>query len=222
MPARIRVAVVDDHPLYRQGIIHTFAASDRFEVVGEGGTAAEAVALAAEVGPDLLLLDLVLPGGGLEAAESIRATNDQIKIVVLSVIQEMPSVVRAFRIGVNGYLLKGIGGAELIRTAEAVVLGEPCVAPALMGGLLGHLSGKGGNHAPDSDSVGFAGREEQILALLAQGMSNKEIAFKLNIGEKTAKYYLTNIMKKIHARNRVEVALFASRRSPGVATERGW
>jgi DNA-binding NarL/FixJ family response regulator len=207
------VAVVDDHPLYRRGVMHAFQCSDRFEVVGEGTSAGEAMALVAEHSPDLLLLDVQLPGGGLEAATSILAAKGRTKIVILSVVDDMKVVVRAFRLGVNGYLLKGVSGADLIRTAEAVVAGEPCVAPQLMGQLLDHLSGRATLDASGREPVGFAGREEQILALLTQGMSNKEIAYRLNICEKTAKYYLTNIMKKINAKNRVEVALYASRRS---------
>ena len=211
--------VVDDHPLYREGVVHAFRSSDRFEVVGEGGTAADAVRLVADNDPDLLLLDLQLPGGGLEAAESVLTAHGRTKVVVLSVVEDMKWVVRAFRVGVSGYLLKGVSGSDLLRSAEGVVAGEYCVAPQLMGNLLDHLSGRASPPGPEQEAIGFAGREEQILALLAQGMSNKEIAYKLSICEKTAKYYLTNIMKKLHTRNRVEVALYASRRSFKGVTE---
>lgn len=212
MQSRIRVAVVDDHPLYRHGVVQAFQSSDRFEVLGEGATAGDAIGLVAREAPDLLLLDLQLPGGGLEAAEAILAVPGRTKIVILSVVEDMARVVQAFRIGVSGYLLKGISASELIRSAQAAVAGEPCVAPQLLGSLLDHLSGRATLH-DERRPVKFAAREEQILGLLAQGMSNKEIAYKLSICEKTAKYYLTNIMKKLHAKNRVEVALYAAQRS---------
>ena len=205
--------VVDDHPLYRRGVAHAFQSSDRFELAGEGETAAAAIALVAEHDPDLLFLDLQLPGGGLEAAGTILAAKGRTRIVVLSIVDDIKVVVRAFQLGVSGYLLKCVSGADLIRTAEAVFGGEQCVAPQLMGQLLDHLSGRAQLTRPEREQVGFAGREEQILALLTEGMSNKEIAYRLNICEKTAKYYLTNIMKKLNAKNRVEVALYASRHS---------
>ena len=210
--SRISVAVVDDHPLYRQGVVQSFRSSDRFDVLGEGATASDAISLVAANEPDLLLLDLQLPGGGLEAAETILAARGSTRIVVLSVVEDVRWVVRAFRIGVSGYLLKGISGSELLKSAEAAAAGEPCVAPQLLGCLLDQLSGKA-LPANDRNQIGFAVREEQILGLLAQGMSNKEIAYKLSICEKTAKYYLTNIMKKLHVKNRVEVALYAAQRS---------
>jgi DNA-binding NarL/FixJ family response regulator len=206
------VAVVDDHPLYRQGVVHSFESSDKFVVLGEGASSSDAVGLVAEHEPDLLLLDLHLPGGGLEAAEVILAAPGTTKVVVLSAVEDIKCVVQAFRIGVSGYLLKGVSGSELIRSAEAAAAGEPCVAPQLLGHLLGHVSGRTLPH-DDGQPIGFAAREEQILALLAKGMSNKEIAYKLGICENTAKCYLTNIMKKLRAKNRVEVAVFAAQRS---------
>jgi two-component system nitrate/nitrite response regulator NarL len=212
MVSRISVAVVDDHPLYRQGVVQSFQSNERFEVAGEGATASDAIDLVTDCEPDLLFLDLHLPGGGLEAAETILAASGTTKIVVLSVVEDIKCVVQAFRIGVSGYLLKGISGSELIRSAESAAAGEPCVAPQLLGQLLDHLSGKTLPH-DEAKAIGFAAREEQILALLAQGMSNKEIAYKLSICEKTAKYYLTNIMKKLNAKNRVEVALYAAQRT---------
>lgn len=212
MQSRIGVAVVDDHPLYRHGVVQCFQSSDRFEVVGEGATATDAVGLVAKTQPDLLLLDLQLPGGGMEAAAAILAAPGRTKVVILSVVEDIRRVMEAFRIGASGYLLKGISGSDLIKSVEAAVAGEPCVAPQLLGHLLDHLSGRTPPR-DDRGSIGFAAREEQILALLANGMSNKEIAYKLGICEKTAKYYLTNIMKKLQAKNRVEVALYAAKRS---------
>lgn len=212
MQSNVNVLVVDDHPLYRQGVVHCFKSSGNFDVVGEGACAKDAIELVADRKPDILLLDLHLPGGGLEAAEAILAVPGGPKIIILSFDDNIDCVIRAFRMGVSGYLLKGVGGCELIKFVEAAVAGEHCVAPQLLGRLLDHLSGK---RSPLDERVlvRFGAREEQILTLLSHGMSNKEIAFKLSICEKTTKYYLTNIMKKLNAKNRVEVALFASQRS---------
>lgn len=212
MRAKISVTVVDDHPLYREGVVHTFQSSDRFEVLGEGACASDAVRLVADHTPDLLFLDLHLPGGGVEAAETILAKPVRTRVVILSVVEDIGCVVRVFRAGAYGYLLKGISGSDLIKNAEAAMAGEHCVAPQLMGHLLDQLSGRVLTQNK-SAQIAFAVREEQILALLAKGMSNKEIAYSLNICEKTAKYYLTNIMKKLHAKNRVEVALYAVQKS---------
>ena len=104
--------------------------------------------------PDLLLLDLQLPGGGLEAAESVLTAHGRTKVVVLSVVEDMKCVVRAFRVGVSGYLLKGVSGADLLRSAEAVVAGESCVAPQLMGNLLDHLSGRASPPGPEQEASG--------------------------------------------------------------------
>lgn len=213
MQPKIRIVVVDDHPLYRQGVVQSLQNSDRFEVLDEGATAADAIRLVAQHAPDLLLLDLHLPGGGLEAARAIRATQSRTRIVVLSVVEDMNCVAQAFQIGVSGYLLKGISGSELVRTVEAAAAGELCVAPVLLGHLLSHLSGSASVQS-EGKQIRFAVREEQILELLAQGKSNKEIAFQVGISEKTVKYYLTNIMKKLHVRNRVEVAIFVAQRTP--------
>ncbi|MBL4919379.1 response regulator [Szabonella alba] len=218
MQPKTTIVVVDDHPLYRLGVVQALQKSERFEVLGEGATAMDAARLVAAHKPDLLLLDLHLPGGGLEAVRAIRATPCETRIVVLSVEEDIKFVAQAFQIGVSGYLLKGISGSELIRTIEAAAAGEHCVAPTLLGHLLGHLSGAAATHAVDKQ-IRFAVREEQILGLLARGMSNKEIAFQAGISEKTAKYYLTNIMKKLHVRNRVEVALYAAQRTTDTAPD---
>lgn len=214
MQSKIGVAVVDDHPLYRQGVVHVLQNSGRFEVLGEGASASDAIRLVADTTPDLLFLDLHLPGGGIEAAETILAKPVATRIVVLSVVEDIGCVVRAFRAGVHGYLLKGISASDLIKGSEAAAAGEHCVAPQLMGHLLDQLSGRALT-LNEPARIAFAVREEQILALLAKGMSNKEIAYNLNICEKTAKYYLTNIMKKLHAKNRVEVALYAAQKTHG-------
>lgn len=209
MQSKISVAVVDDDPLYRQGVVHAFQSSNRFEVLGEGTSASDAIRLVDDHTPDLLFLDLRLPSG-VEAAETILAGPVMTKIVVLSVVEDIECVVRAFRAGVHGYLLKGISASDLIKSAEAAAVGEHCVAPQLIGNLLDQLLGRSSALSLPA-RVGFAVREKQVLILLAKGMSNKEIAYNMNICEKTAKYYLTNIMKKLHAKNRVEVALYAAK-----------
>lgn len=215
MLPRNTVAVVDDHPLYRQGVAQAFRQSRKFEVVGEGGTAQDAVAIANDTRPNILVLDIQLPGGGLDAAGTILARHAATRIILLTVVEDMSCVTQAFRMGVSGYLLKGVGVSELLRSAEAVLAGERCVAPQLMGHLLDQMSGRT-RHVDRQDQLSFSNREEQILALLAEGKSNKEIAFRLTICEKTAKFYLTGIMRKLGARNRVEVALYASRREQGM------
>ena len=213
MLAKLSIAVVDDHPLFRSGVVSVLNGSNRFSVVGEGASANDAISLVAATAPDLLLVDLQLPGGGLEAAEAIVA-NSPTKIMVLTVVNHVEAVERALRIGVCGYLVKGISANELISAAEAVARGERYVSPECVSQLLNRLSKSPSNQwSDDAAVVQFAPREEDILALLSQGMTNKQIAFRLSVAEKTVKCYLTHIMRKIVAKNRVEVALFAARRT---------
>jgi len=204
----IRVAVFDDHPLYRQGVVAAISSQDRMQVIAEGSTAEEAVAACVGELPDIVILDVRMPGTGFAAATQIGQECPATKIVMLTVSEDDEDVLGAFRVGARAYVLKGVAGEELIGILESVHRGEVYVPQSLasrvladMGsattgraeGLLGHLSD----------------RERQILERVASGDSNKEIAYDLKISEKTVKHYMTNILQKLHARNRVEAALMA-------------
>ncbi|MEQ1649167.1 MAG: response regulator transcription factor, partial [Hyphomicrobiaceae bacterium] len=209
----IRVAVVDDHPMMREGIAQTFRREADIEVVGQGGSADDAVRLAEDFLPDVMLVDINMPGGGLEALKRIAVTCPAVAVLVISVRDDQQTVSAALKIGARGYVLKGVAGDELVRIVRAVTRGEAYVTPTLAARLLAEA---GGGSASDADKLtGLTVREEQILALVAQGKSNKQIAGDLDLSEKTVKHYMTNLMQKLQVRNRVEAALMARRAQGG-------
>lgn len=212
MDARIRVAVVDDHPLFRDGVVNTLNASEEFVVVAQAASADDAIRLVAELEPDVLLLDMKLPGGGIEALNAITSGASGTKVMMLTIVDDDQIVASAFRKGARGYLLKGAGGNELKEAVRLVARGESYVSPQLVTKLLGMMSGKRQNGSLES-SVEFSEREEQVLTFLSHGLSNKQIAYRMSLSEKTVKYYITHILKKLRVRNRVEAALYASQRT---------
>lgn len=214
MNTKIGVAVIDDHPLFREGVVHTLSASEEFVVVGQGASADDAIRLAAEVAPDVMLLDMKLPGGGLEALNAIASGRSGAKVVMLTIVDDEEVMARAFKTGARGYVLKGAGGNEVKEAVRLVARGEPYVSPQLVPKLLDMMSGiRSGQSSSFESSVEFTEREEQILTFLSHGLSNKQIAFRMSLSEKTVKYYITHVLKKLRVRNRVEAALYASHRS---------
>tara|TARA_R110002020_G_scaffold364263_4_gene576644 strand:- start:31518 stop:32153 length:636 start_codon:yes stop_codon:yes gene_type:complete len=207
MSPQLNVVVVDDHPLYREGVVHTLT-SNGIDVMGEGGSADDAIRLTLAHKPDVILIDMNMPGGGLSALTSIIDGDARSHVLPLTIVDDEASVSGALRAGARGYILKGIGGRELVNAVETVARGDIYIAPQLVSRLICsqfHDDAK-------EDEVELSGREEQVLGLLARGLSNKEIAFRLKLSEKTVKYYLTHVLRKLHVRNRVEAALYASQR----------
>lgn len=211
MSERIQIAIVDDHPLFRDGVIKTLQAEPDVEIVGQGTTAAEAVRLASDLLPDIILLDITIPGGGLSAAQSIAATAPVTRIVMLTASAAEEDVLTALKAGARGYILKGVSGDELIKIVRDVYAGEAYVTPALAASLLSEMRDKPLGQKPESSPLDeLTEREKQILEGVAAGLSNKEIAQQLYLSEKTIKHYMTNILQKLQVRNRVEAALLAS------------
>ena len=208
----IRVALADDHPLFREGVAKTIADQADFVVVGQGANADEAVSLARDLMPDLILLDISMPGSGIEAARQIALACPVVKIVMLTVSEQDDDVMKALKAGARGYALKGIGGEELADILRTVYRGDSYVSPGLAARLLVEMQQPSrAATAPDPLSE-LTAREEQILKLVARGLSNKEVGHKLNVQEKTVKHYMTNILQKLQVRNRVEATLIAHQR----------
>jgi DNA-binding NarL/FixJ family response regulator len=207
MADRLRVGIVDDHPLFREGPAHTLRSSRALHIVGEGATAEDAVRLAKEKVPDILLLDVSMPGGGIEATRSIMRASSIVKVIMLTVSESEDDVAQALEAGAKGYVLKGTSGPELIETMFAVSRGDSYVTPALAARLLMHASRQepGSSRAPVLPEL--TAREAQILAQVARGLTNKEIARALSLSEKTVKHHMTNVMQKLQVRNRVEAAM---------------
>jgi len=211
----IRVAIFDDHPIMRDGLVYTFSREGDFEVVGLGGTGAEAIQIAEMLLPDLILLDINMPGDGVQAARTISATCPAVRIIMLTAHDGEQHVVEALRGGASGYVVKGISSEELVKTARAVHRGEAYVSPALAARLLGMRGREAARARPAEALVELTVREEQILRHVCAGQSNREIGELIGLTEKTVKHYMTNILQKLHARNRVEAALIARQRLGG-------
>jgi two-component system, NarL family, nitrate/nitrite response regulator NarL len=209
--SQIRVVVVDDHPMFRGGVVQTLKTCDMFEVVGEGATAKEAIQLAKDISPDLMLLDITLPGCGLQAAAAIAQLYPAVQIVMLTASEAEENVNAALETGAKGYILKGTSGPELIRIAQAVCSGDSYVTPTLAVKLLAQLRHK--KQKQDDEGISeLTSREEEVLDHVSRGLTNKEIARELALSEKTVKHYMTIIMQKLQVRNRVEAVLHGRRR----------
>lgn len=214
MPNKVRIVLADDHPLFREGVSRTLSAVPDFEVVGECATADAAVDVVCDLLPDIVLLDVSMPGGGLRAAEHISRTCPVVKILMLTVSEDENDVLAALESGARGYVLKGIGGDKLVEVVRTVNDGESYISPSLATRLLIELKNRSASDMPPDPFSELTVREEQILKWVAHGLSNKEIAAKLKLSEKTIKHYMTNILQKLQVRNRVEAALKARDRFP--------
>jgi two-component system, NarL family, nitrate/nitrite response regulator NarL len=210
MTEAIRIAVIDDHPMFREGAMQIFASTDDIRVIAEGATAADALKVAEELRPDIMLLDLGLPGGGLEAAAIIAGTFPSVRAVMLSASESEFDVAAALTVGARGYILKGSSGSEVVKTVRAIFNGESYVAPSLAARLPGQLRRRW--EACAHECAGdLIGREEAVLCLVSIGMTNKEIAHRLHLTERSVKHHMTSIMRKSNVRNRVEAMLMFRR-----------
>jgi two-component system, NarL family, nitrate/nitrite response regulator NarL len=210
MNAPISIVVVDDHPLLREGVSSTLAAVAEFEVVAQGESYHDAVSIAHEQMPDIILLDISMPGGGVEAAQEIHQALPSIKLVMLTASEDEQDVMSALQAGANAYILKGIGGNELIDIVRRVSTGETFITPSLASSILLHSY----NQKPEREHSlidKLNERESSILKALERGLTNKEIAEELCLSEKTIKHYMTNILQKLQVKNRVEAALLAQK-----------
>ncbi len=208
----MRILVVDDHPLFREGVVRTLAEDPEMHVIGEADTAAGALEKARGMLPDLVLLDLRLPdGSGLSVLDALQRECPYSKVIVLTAVEDDDDVLQALRQGARGYLVKGISGPELKRVVRAIAAGETYVSPGIAGRLLKELTFAEGR--PTATGIAeLTDRETAILELVADGLTNREIADRLFLSEKTVKHYMTNILQKLQVRSRVEAALLAARR----------
>ena len=191
---RIRVLVADDHPVVRAGLTGMLAAEPDLQVVGEAGSGDEAVALAGRLRPDVVLMDLRMPGGdGVSATTRIRAARPEVKIMVLTTYDDDADILRAVEAGAAGYLLKDLPRAELAAAIRAAARGETVLAPAVAGRLLTRLRGG----APREGLSALSVRETAVLALAARGLTNAEIGRELFISEATVKTHLTRACAKL-------------------------
>ncbi|WP_109468873.1 response regulator [Albibacillus kandeliae] len=208
MTSQVHIVVADDHPLFRGGVVLTLKEHGGFTVVAQAGSANEAIAAVEAHMPDVALLDISMPGSGLSAAAEIARRFPAVAIVMLTASEADDDLLAALKAGARGYALKGVSAEELTEIVQGVAGGSSYVPPALAGRVLAALQDRGrASVLPEVEDL--TEREAEILRHLAFGRSNKEIARALELQEKTIKHYMTNILKKLQVRNRVEAALKA-------------
>lgn len=205
MTPHIRLAVIDDHPLFREGVIRSLSEIDGFSVVAEGGSRDDALRIAEEQRPDVVLIDLSMPGGGVEAIEPILQMRPDQKVVVLTASEATGDITRAMKRGAKGYVLKGVGSRALAEIIRTVMAGETYIAPNLSARMLSDLTSS--LSRPGDLMAALTVREREILQLVAGGLSNKHVALKLDLHEKTVKHHMTRILAKLQVSNRTEAAL---------------
>jgi DNA-binding NarL/FixJ family response regulator len=207
----IRVAIVDDHPLFRSGVIQTLQSAEDVMVVGQGASVEDAIHLSRELAPDVMILDMNLAErrDGLRAAEAIASGAPSVRILMLTVVSDNASIRDAINRGVRGYVLKGIGGAELMEAVRTVHCGEGYLTSRLAASLFSNVPSQV-EQPKATPSARLSAREGQILAFMAQGLSNKEIGLHLKLSDKTVKHYVTHLFHKLQVRNRTQAALAAS------------
>ncbi|MBI5829223.1 MAG: response regulator transcription factor [Chloroflexi bacterium] len=206
---KTRVLLVDDHEVVRLGLMTLINDRPDMEVVGEAGTAAEALQAVERLRPDVTLMDIRMPGeGGIEATRQITARFPEAKVVMSTSFADDELLVRAIRAGAVGYVLKQVGNEELLRAIAAATRGEALLDPSTTGRLLSRVR-EAERKAEEDAFRDLSDREMDVLALLARGKTNAEIGAGLNLSEKTVRNYVSNILEKLHLTNRIELATYA-------------
>lgn len=210
----MKVLLADDHALFRSGIASLLRQQADFEVVGEASNGLEAFEKARELMPDVILMDIHMPGGdGLEATRKIKEVLPYTKIIILTISDEDQTLFEAIKSGAQGYLLKKIEPQDLFEMIRGVFQGEAPISGAMAAKILGEFAKQRSVGVPEQKSPqdSLTQREREVLGLLSQGATNKEIAGSLFISENTVKNHLKNILEKLHLENRVQAAVFALR-----------
>lgn len=203
----IRVVLVDDHPMFREGLAAVLAAHDGIDLVAEAASGEEAVELAALHQPDVIVMDINLPGvNGIEATRRIVATSPHISVLVLTMYDEDEAVFQAMRAGAHGYLLKGSERDEILHAIRAVGAGQAVFGSKLARRLIGYFGSRRAGAVPFGD---LTDREREVLELVARGRSNAEIAQQLAISAKTVRNHTSNVFAKLHVADRAQAIVRA-------------
>ena len=215
----MRVLLADDHALFRAGIASLLEAWGH-EIVGQASDGREAVALARELHPDLVLMDVSMPNcNGIEATRLISASMPDVKIVIVTVSDDDRDLFEAVRSGASGYLLKDMSDEDFGRTLDAIGAGEPVLSSAIATRILDEFVRRSGEPEPERPEL--TARENEVLRLVAEGATNREIAARLGISEHTVSFHVKNILAKLHLKNRAQAAAYAIREGIVDAGETG-
>jgi DNA-binding NarL/FixJ family response regulator len=214
-PRPLRLLVVDDHEVVRQGLVALLERRPGFEIVAEAGTAAQAVAEAARFEPDVVVMDVRLPdGSGIEACRDIRTARPETKVIMLTSYPDEEAVLSAIVAGASGYLLKQIRGRDLVSALEAVGRGESLLDPAVTEKVLDRVRRAASGDETDELSQ-LTAQERRILLLVAEGKTNKEIAAEVFLSDKTVKNYVSSILAKLDLQRRAQAAAFVAKHHLG-------
>jgi two-component system NarL family response regulator len=209
----ITVLVADDQELFRRGMQTVLSTESGFDVVGEARDGAEAVARAAELAPDVVLMDVRMPGmDGIEATRRLRQQAPSTRVIMLTVSDEEDDLYGAVRAGANGYLLKDASLDDVADAVRAVAGGESLISPSMASKLLAEFNALAGGTSPtDAATPRLSDRELEVLKLVAKGLTNREAAGELHLSENTVKNHVANILDKLHLRSRLEAVMYAMR-----------
>lgn len=207
MNEQIRVLIADDHPLFREGVAYSLSVEVDITVVEQADTGEVAFRLTRELMPDVVLLDIAMPGrGGIVAASEIATACPAVNIVMLTVSEHEDDLLAALKAGARGYVLKGVSARELANIIRRVSNGEVFVSSSLATSILQEFA----RDKPQDPLDRLTGREKEILRLVAKGLTNYEVGQQSHLAEKTVKHYMTNILRKLQVRSRIEATLLAS------------
>lgn len=208
-PAPVRVFLLDDHEIVRRGVRDLLEAHEGFDVVGEAGTAAEALARIPPTRPDVAVLDVRLPdGNGVEVCREIRSRHPEIQCLILTSFADDEALFQSIMAGAAGYLLKQIKGSDIIDAVQRVANGQSLLDPAVTRRVLERLRA-----GPEEDELlsKLTDQERRILELIAEGLTNRQIAERVHLAEKTVKNYVSNLLSKLGMERRTQAAVYAAR-----------
>jgi two-component system, NarL family, response regulator DevR len=209
----IRLMMVDDHEVLRLGLRTLFSEAGGFQIVAEAGTMAQAIAAAARLKPDVVLMDVRLPdGSGIEACRAIRTARAESRVLFLTSFADDDAVLATILAGAQGFLLKDVGSDELLKAVRTVAAGRSILDPAVTQRVLARVQAQSAAASQvDGQSEDLSPQEQRVLALVAEGMTNKEVATALALSDKTVEHYLSNVFQKLQVTRRAQAAAYYTR-----------